>query len=89
MTKQEQFLFIVQTAILANGITLSSQSKTREKYQKEFSASGVLGMLDDAIYASSRIPRNMSAYDAAYEFCNFVFENLQTERAEAPEWFNR
>lgn len=92
MTKQEQFLFIVQTAILANGINLSSTGESSEKYRHEFSASSVLGMLDDAIHASDNIPDNMSAYEAAREFCSFIFENLGEGGKAAdnpPAWFAR
>jgi hypothetical protein len=95
MTKQEQFLFIVQTAILANGINLSSRAESSEKYRHEFSATGVLGMLDDSIHASDRIPDNMSAYEAAHEFCNFIFGNLRKEnkadgtKLDVPRWFAR
>jgi hypothetical protein len=95
MTKQEQFLFIVQTAILANGINLSSGAEPDEKYRHVFSATGVLGTLDDAIYASESIPDNMSAYEAAHEFCNFIFANLRKaneadgNKLNVPRWFAR
>jgi hypothetical protein len=90
MTKQEQFLFIVQTVILANGINLASSPDRAEKYRHEFSATGVLGTLDDAIYASDRIPDNLSAHEAAHEFCNFVFTNLrEANDLDVPHWFAR
>ncbi len=95
MTKQEQFLFVVQTAILANGANLASSAVSAEKYRHEFSATGVLGTLDDAIYASDRIPDSLSAYDAAWEFCNYMFHNLREanevegKKLDCPYWFVR
>jgi len=95
MTKQDQFLYIVQTAILANGINLSSQADS-EKYRHEFSATGVLGMLNEAIRASERIPENMEAYDAAHEFCSHMLGHIQEaeekasgKRLDVPYWFAR
>jgi hypothetical protein len=94
MTKQDQFLFIVQTAVLANGIHLASCADSA-KYLHEFSATGVLGTLDDAIYASDRIPETLSAYDAAWEFCHYMFANLRAEneaegkKLDCPDWFVR
>jgi hypothetical protein len=89
VTKQEQFLFIVYTATLANGISLSAQADI-EKYKADFLASGVLGLLDYAIYASDRIPANKSAYEAAHEFCNYMFKNLEAaNKANVPLWFAR
>ncbi len=89
MTKQDQFPFIVQTAILANGINLTSRAKFNEKYRHEVSATGVLATLDDAIYASERIPEDLTAYEAAHEFCNFSFANLREESKDVPYWFAR
>ncbi len=96
MTKQDQFLSIVQTAILANGINLSSHPESNEKYRHVFSAPGVLGTMDEAIYASERIPDEKSAFEAAYEFCSFNFGNLRSAEEEAggkavsvPYWFAR
>lgn len=65
MTKQEEFLWIVQTTILANGINLSSQTDLAETYRFEYSASGVLVLADEAVRASALIPDEMSASRAA------------------------
>lgn len=65
MTKQEEFLWIVQTTILANGINLSSQTDLAETYRSEYSASGVLVLADEAVRASALIPDEMSASRAA------------------------
>ncbi len=77
MTKKDQFLFIVQTAILANGTNLSCQSGGTVQYREEYSTAGVLATLDDALYASDRIPKDKTAYEAAHEFCFAAFSNLR------------
>ncbi len=98
MTKQELFLYAVQTAVLTNGINLTSSTPERaEKYRHEYSATGVLGLMDDAIWASERIPSDMSAAEAAMEFCNYMFSNIREMmeeaaaggRLERPVWFAR
>ncbi len=95
MTKQDQFLFVVQTAILANGINLAAGADSDEKYRDVISATGVLGTLDEAIHASDRIPDNISAYDAAHQFCNFIFANLREanesdgKNLDVPAWLAR
>jgi len=96
MTKQEQFLFVVQTATLANGINLSSDPETAEKYRSVISATGVLGLMDEVLWASERIPSSLSAYDAAFEFCGFMLPNLRDSEERAggtsmtvPRWFAR
>lgn len=41
MNKADQFLWMVQTTILANGITLTSQRDKADKYRHDYSALGV------------------------------------------------
>lgn len=96
MTKQEEFLWIVQTTILANGINLAASPDTRKTYQHIFSATGVLATADEATRASTLIPDSMTAFGAAHEFCNYVLENLRTAEqkatgkdCEVPGWFAR
>jgi hypothetical protein len=92
MTKQEQFLYIVQTAILANGINLTSDPDSTDKYRHDYSAAGVLGMMHDVIWASERIPNDMTAAEAAHESCGFMLSNLRNSGetpAQLPMWFAR
>lgn len=97
VTKQEQFLLVVQTAILANGINLAADPTLEKASTRHvYSATGVLGMMDDALYASERIPESMTAFEAAHEFCYFMIGNLrETEEsagdsdAPCPAWFAR
>jgi hypothetical protein len=55
MTKQDQFLFLVQTAVLTNGINLLSLGEVSHEDRVEISATGVMGLMLDAIQASERI----------------------------------
>jgi hypothetical protein len=95
MTKQEQFLWIVQTTILANGINLSSNPDYATKYRADYSATAVLITADDAIYASGRVPEHMTAYQAANEFFTYILQNLRDAEEKAgnevklPSWFAR
>ncbi|MGE5112555.1 MAG: hypothetical protein ACM3JB_16945 [Acidobacteriaceae bacterium] len=95
MTKQEQFLWIVQTAIIANSINLASRLPDSESYRHVFSATGALSLADEAIDASERIPENMTACEAANDFCTYMFENLRDIENKAgntmqvPHWFAR
>ena len=95
MSKREQFLYIVQTAVLANGINLSSSPERSERYRHEMSAPGVIGLMNDVIYASERIPEHLTAVEAATEFCAYMLSNLRESAEEAgakmecPSWFAR
>ena len=60
MTKQEQFLWMVQTAHLAQAINRSLDDDAKN-HRHEFSATGTIGLAADALYASEKIPDSMSA----------------------------
>lgn len=94
MTKQEQFLWIVQTTILANGIELITRPDTSHRYRHVYSAVNAKGMMADALDASELIPADLSAEEAADDFCIWMLENLRDEveaegTAEVPTWFVR
>ena len=96
MTKQEQFLWIVQSTVLAKAINLSSQPESAEKYRRQISAAAVFITMDEATRASGLIPDDLTASDAANEFCYFMLRNLREteEKAagrsfERPEWLLR
>lgn len=93
MTKQEEFLWLVQTVILANAIDITV-NRNAPRYAHEIDAAKVLGIGSTALMASRRIPPEMSASDAATEFCFYMLEHLRhaAEAAEGrsaacPEWF--
>jgi hypothetical protein len=86
--KKFQFITEVQTALIANAINLSTEEDNKER-RHIFSATGTLINMDDAFYAAERIPKGMSAHEAACEFINFACQNLQEANAEVPNWFAR
>lgn len=77
MPKRGQFLLIVQTAVLANGVSLASQPELAETYRDEYSAVGVLDLMAEAVAAGERIPDEMSAAEAATEFCRYRLHHLR------------
>jgi hypothetical protein len=96
MTKQEQFLLIVQTSVLSNAINLASIPEQANKYRHEISSTGVFGTMMEAIYVSERIPENMGAADAANEFVTYFLSNqreseehAQGHKLECPAWCAR
>lgn len=88
MEKQEQFLWIVQTAFLANAINISLNEDAKER-RAEFSASGALIFMDEAVRASGMIPARMSAFEAANEFAGWALDSLREEGDKLPAWFAR
>lgn len=89
MSKQQQFLWAVQTALLANAINLSLEPPNAIANRHIISASGTLGTLGDALYASERIPDDLSAIEAANDFCGYMLANLRGEGDTVPSWFAR
>lgn len=96
MTKQEQFLWIIQTAFIANAINLASDQDQAITYRHVFSATGALTLTDEALQASTMIPDSMTAYDAAREFSTFMLDNVRDMEdasrsavLETPDWFAR
>ncbi|WP_059414292.1 hypothetical protein [Cupriavidus basilensis] len=89
MTKQEQFLWAVQTIMLTNAVNLALEPEQAKKQRHIFSATGTMGTLHDALYASERIPEGMTAVDAANEFCGHMLENLREAGDKVPMWFAR
>lgn len=94
MTKQEQFLWIVQTSILANAIHLSTDENLAREYLHVRSSTGVRFTMADAVEAAEKIPTDMSASEAADDFCIYMFENVRDgvkessgEEMQVPHWF--
>lgn len=98
LTKQEEFLWIVQTAILANNIRLATDPEDQMRDTDKlaiYSATGTYITCDDAIYASRNIPEHLSSAKAANEFITFFLPNLRELENEAgneqklPKWCAR
>jgi hypothetical protein len=94
MTKQEQFLWIVQATVIANAINLSSRPVWAERHKADISEMGVFIAMDEAVRASGLIPEILTAAQAANEFCTFTLKNMRDAEEEAlgrplstPLWF--
>ncbi|EKC7002260.1 hypothetical protein RA241_000773 [Cronobacter sakazakii] len=87
MTKQELFLWGVQTIVLSNNTNVIRQDPNG-KLAHIYSATGVFSVVQDAIYASERIPAELSVTEAINQFCFYMLENLR-EDLECPQWFRR
>lgn len=83
-----QFITEVQTALINNATNLTLNPNAVEKMHI-FSATGTLGLMDDAFYAAERIPDNLSAHEAACQFVGYMCQNLREDDAKLPYWFAR
>jgi hypothetical protein len=86
MTKQEQFLWAVQTTLLANSIYLTTKPKQIEGKGHIISATGMSNSIRAALAASDRIPADLSAFEAAMEFCGWMMENWREADSKMPLW---
>ena len=86
--KRFQFIVEVQTALINNATNKSLESDARQK-RHEFSATGTLINMDDAFYASERIPENRTAHEAACEFVEFCLGLDEGKERRVPGWFAR
>ena len=95
MTREEQFLWIVQTAVLANAVNLASDDEVKETYRAVYSSTGVRIVMREAVRASALIPRDMDVGEAADDFCIWMFTNhndllrKDDPTATVPYWFAR
>lgn len=86
MTKQEQFLWAVQTLLLTNSVNVTTQPGFNEAKRHIVSTTGVSNSVRAALAASEKIPADLSASDAAMEFCRWMLENLREDSAKMPAW---
>lgn len=96
MTKEDQFLWIVQTTMLGNAVNLATIPETEKQFRDVISATGTLIVASEAVDVSQRIPDGMTSSEAAQEFCTFMLPNLreQEEKSQGdemtvPAWFAR
>lgn len=93
MNKQEMFLWIVQTTLMSYSVFLATKPENQDpevRYSNahRFSHAGILGLAGDAVAASKRIPENLSAREAACDFCGFMLKMYSDEEGRAcPRWF--
>ncbi|MGA2662876.1 MAG: hypothetical protein ABSH34_35805 [Verrucomicrobiota bacterium] len=85
MNKKQQFLTEVQTAIIIWYV-----SKDRNRPADAMGAMlRALMDLDEAHYAATRIPPNMSANEAACKFVEFRFEQNKEPGYKPASWMMR
>ncbi len=94
MTKPEQFLWIAQTAILADVLSRASHPHHSLETHAAASSSTALSLSNQAVYASEHIPSDMSAFEAVHEFCLFTLwspdeklNDAERNRIAVPRWF--
>lgn len=85
MTKAEQFLWCIQTAILSNQIALSREFETRE-VTGQLSFNVLDRTMALALIAVATIPEEMPVRDAVRDFCRLHIERLWDSDYKASEW---
>lgn len=86
MTKQEQFLWAVQTLVLTNSINVTSQPTFDESKRHIVSFTGVSNAVRAALAASEKLPESLTPFEAALEFCGWMLENLRDDSKTMPGW---
>lgn len=96
MTKQQEFLWIVQTVMLANNVYRCAREGIDQENATELGGLHAFILADEAVRASKRIPGNMSAKTAANQFLTYMLENWRRQEEDAegkrlscPHWFLR
>ena len=82
MTKQQQFITEVQTAIIIRKILENPGAGHKAMWP-------ALINMDDAFYASERIPEDMTAHMAACQWLEAIFEDNKEEGYKKPQWMMR
>ncbi|NAZ35511.1 hypothetical protein [Rubellimicrobium sp. CFH 75288] len=93
-SKRSDFLWIVQSTYLANGINMAAQDAYRDQRRHEYSGLGVKNEMCDAIKASYLIPADLDAVTAADEYLTWKLfaqrdlevPNPEEGRGQQPRW---
>lgn len=86
--RAQDFLWIVQAGLLAEAGRVRRADPGKDPVRvAEYSGSGIFIRVDEAVRAASRIPVNMTAAEAAIEFCNFYAGSKRSR--DVPHWFAR
>jgi hypothetical protein len=95
LTKQQQFLWIVQTALLVNVVNQTIEWKQGSD-RSNVSMTGNWTAITEPLWASARIPNDLTAEEAAHEYCYYMFDNQRASDEKAtgrkmavPGWFAR
>lgn len=88
MTKQEEFLLLVQSAALANAINRSLVENVAS-VRHEISATGVMFIMQEALRASRMIPEDLDSMEAANDFGRYMIGVDGARGDHCPAWFAR
>lgn len=77
MTKSEKFIFLVQSAFLADVASNKLNGSP---------AIETLFYMGEAVRVSECIPTELEALDAGEEFCRHMLPSLKDPKAECPGW---
>nr|WP_321307538.1 hypothetical protein [uncultured Sphaerochaeta sp.] len=93
MSKRDDFLFAVQTAFLVNSANLLQREDEDRTYA---SVAYVIGRMHELLEFADRIPDEISAAEAARQFCFFYIDNLRVAEEQAtgrtmecPRWCSK
>jgi len=94
MTKQEKFLWLVQTMLLTELAHWSIWGVQDTKIARaDTSLTGNWTLITEAVWACERIPAHMDAYEAAREYVHYMLpiyrHEVEAERGPVPAWFAR
>jgi hypothetical protein len=78
ITKQEEFLWIVQTAILADSIRVTSRREIKDNSLQ--SGVGAKNFMGDAVRFAGRIPSNLAATEAADDFWEWIVKGVEKDK---------
>ena len=85
MQKRQEFLWIVQSAYLANGINMSAQENYQDARRAEYSGLGVKNEMCDAVMASHLIPNDITSVKAADDYISWKLFARGLEGSERNE----
>lgn len=83
ISKADQFLWMVQTVILADA---ANQAAYAPKKPERYGYSSILQAMAEAVRASKLIPAAMDATEAANEFSSYSISGMR-EKQTAPRWY--
>lgn len=84
--KKFEFITIVQTGLINNGINRSlDEDAVRNRH--EFSPATVLYHMAEAFRAADLIPESVAARDAGWDFTMWLIHGHDDPGATMPDWF--
>lgn len=82
MSKQQRFLFEVQTGVIIRSIADNPGAGHKALWEN-------FPIIDEAFYAAERIPDDIDAHGAACIFLEFWYKDNKEEHYARPDWLLR